>query len=126
MMMQVDRTRLMMAAIRGFLVLLKLPLVKGADLKAKKYVSYALFMFPLSDTGQIHDVVAEIEDHCYIALVWPFMWCWEDKIILDVKMISSSWVGDDLPLPTTSPYHPLDCDCCPYRGSTVLMFAASN
>jgi hypothetical protein len=63
----------MMAAKNGHLEVVRLLLENGADIQSVDRVSHALFMFPLSDTGQIQDVVAEIEGHCCIALVWPFM-----------------------------------------------------
>ncbi len=76
MMMQGFLTALMMAALNGDLEVVKLLLERGADIKAKSDVSYALFMLPYSNTGHIHDVVADIEGHCCMAFVWPCMLCW--------------------------------------------------
>ncbi len=76
MMMQIYTTALMMAALTGHFEVVRLLLEKDADIQDKNQVSYALFMLPYSYTGQIHDVVAEIEGHCCMALVWPYMLCW--------------------------------------------------
>jgi hypothetical protein len=65
---QVGGTALMMAAENGHLEVVLRLLEKGADIQAKDRVSYALFIFPSSNTGLIHDVVAGIESHCCMAI----------------------------------------------------------
>ncbi len=75
MMMQGGWTALIWAAEKGHLGVVELLLENGAYKEAKNQVGYALFILPYSNTGQIHDVVSEIEGHCCMALVWPYMSC---------------------------------------------------